>query len=107
MIERNAFLTRSKKAILMDLFGRTKKPVDTGSIKKERVQIKTPEQIQKEAAQNELDQIKKEIQESLITLNTASSQLENLKNEYDLITNELAKSKTELESNEIEFSKLK
>lgn len=91
----------------MGLFGRSKKHTDAGTFEEEKIQVKTPDQIQNDAGQNELEQIKKEIQESWATLNTTSYQLDKLKNEFYLVSNELVKSKQELESNKTEISKLR
>src|SRR5260370_42498059 len=85
----------------MGLFGRSKKHEKIESDKE--IKIKTLE----ETPQNELEQIKNEMQDAFVALNATSYQLENVKDEYDIELKKLAESKKELESNKTEISKLR
>src|SRR6266481_5905312 len=89
----------------MGLFGRSKKHEEVKS--EEDIQINASDQVQKEASPKELEQIKKEVQDALATLNATSYQLENVKEGYDAALKKLAESKKELESSKTEISKLR
>ncbi|TLX90314.1 MAG: hypothetical protein E6K93_05860, partial [Thaumarchaeota archaeon] len=81
----------------MGLFGRSKKePEKLDEIGKK--ESKTPQQQGKEGYQRDLEDLRKEIQESALTLDSYSGELDEVKSELEALTQQTRTAKEELAS---------
>jgi len=88
----------------MGLFRRKKKnEIVERDIQHEIAEVKSPEQIQKERAQTEIEFINQEIQNKTDNLNSISQKHFAVKEEYDSIVSKLMSTKKELQEKNIEF----
>lgn len=86
----------------MGLFRRTKKEEPESEQPVADVQIKTPEQIQKEQIRNELDYLREELKAKTEHLSSISDKLSKVKDEYDQLVSTLMSSKKELNEKKAE-----
>ena len=69
--------------------------------------VKSPEEIEKDRIQNELDYLKNEVSAKTEKLNSISQKLETVKEEYDKVVNDLMSSKKEWKEKKDEFESMK
>ena len=70
------------------------------------VQIKTPDEIQRERTANELEYLQGELQSKTDHLNSIAEKLAKVKEEYDQLTGTLMASKKEINENKAEYEKI-
>lgn len=92
----------------MGLFKRTKKD-ETEKPKETQlppVQVKTPEEIQRERTANELEYLQGELQSKTDHLQSIAEKLAMVKTEYDQLVGTLMSSKKEINENKAEYEKI-
>jgi putative ABC transport system permease protein len=90
----------------MGLFRREKKEVDAQPTKTEVVQVKSPEEIQKERIANELEYLQGELKSKTEHLDSISEKLGKAKEEYDGIICTLMASKKEINENRAMYEQI-
>lgn len=90
----------------MGLFRREKKETDEQPTKTEVVQVKSPEEIQKERIANELEYLQGELKSKTEHLDSISEKLGKAKEEYDGIIGTLMASKKEINENRIMYEQI-
>jgi chromosome segregation ATPase len=90
----------------MGLFRREKKEADEQPTKTEVVQVKSPEEIQKERIANELEYLQGELKSKTEHLDSISEKLGKAKEEYDGIVGTLMASKKEINENRAVYEQI-